>query len=429
MTELTVSLRKLHPKQREIAGYGAVRTILRAGRRSGKTTLASQIAVEGFLHARRVLYGTPVIDQIDRFWFEVKRALQEPIDAGVVYKHEGLHVIGPPSLRTKINVDGNVVSGEEMRIRAKTMWNADTARGDFGDLIILDEFQLMNEEVWDRVCAPMLLDHEGSEAWFIYTPPSLHSRSVTKARDPLHAARRFKEYQQRMRDGDSRYAAFHFTSHDNPHLSEMALAEIAQDMTSISYRQEILAEDLEDNPNALWRREWIELGREIKAPTLERIVVVVDPTGTRGGDECGIGAAGKRADQMYVLEDASLHGTPDEWAQAVVTLYHKLQANAVVAEANFGGDMVAHTIHTVDPDVPVKLVHASRGKQIRAEPVAAIYEQGRGHHVGKFPHLEDELVLWEPGMPSPNRLDWLVWAGTDLMLGERKRKVRSLRPR
>lgn len=429
MTELTVTLRKPHAKQQQIVSCGAVRAIIRAGRRSGKTTLASEIAVEAFLGGRRVLYGTPVIDQIDRFWFEVKRALQEPLGAGVLYKHEGLHVIGPPSLRTKLDVEGNVVSGEEMRIRAKTMWNADTARGDFGDVIILDEFQLMAEEVWDRVCAPMLLDHEGSEAWFIYTPPSLRGRSVTKARDPLHAAKRYVDYAQRAKEGDTRYAAFHFTSHDNPHLSEEALAEIAEDMSSISYRQEILAEDVLDNPNALWERDWIKRGRLTRHPPLDRIVIAVDPTGSTGGDECGIGGAGKRGDQLFVLEDASLHGTSDQWARAVVTLYHKLEADIVVAEANFGGDMVSNTIYTVDPDVPVKLVHASRGKQVRADPIAAIYEQGRAHHVGKFDLLEDELCLWEPGMPSPNRLDWLVWAGTELMLGKRKKKVKVRRPR
>jgi hypothetical protein len=423
MSDHNILLRRLHAKQKEIATCGAERIIIRAGRRSGKTTLASQLSIKHFGRGHRILYGTPVLDQVDRYWFEVKRALHDPINAGVLYKNDSMHIIGPPSIRTKIDVSGNVVSGEEMRIRAKTMYNADNARGDFGNVIILDEFQLMAEEVWDRVCAPMLLDNEGSIAIFIYTPPSLGSRAKSRAQDPMHAAKRFKEYQARMQDGDSRYAAFHFTSHDNPHLSQLGLAEISQDMTQISYRQEILAEDLDDNPNALWTRADIEANRVLRAPVLDRIVIGVDPSGSKEGDAIGIVGAGSADDHMYVLEDASLHGSPDQWARAVCTLYHKLEANEVVAEANFGGDMVASTIHMVDPDVPVKLVHASRGKQVRAEPIAAIYEQGRGHHVGAFGSLEDELCLWEPGMASPNRLDSLVWTGIELMLGKRKKKV------
>lgn len=427
MTDCNVTLRRLHPKQSQIFNSPARRKIIRAGRRGGKTTLASQIAVDGFLHGNRVLYGTPTIDQIDRFWFEVKRALHEPLSAGVLYKHEGLHVIGPPSLRTKIDVDGDVVSGEETRIRAKTMWNADNARGDYGDIIILDEWQLMNEEVWDRVCAPMLLDNPGGMVIFIYTPPSLSSRKKTKAKDPLHAAKRFKEYAARSQT-NARYGAFHFTSHDNPHLDKDSLEEITEDMTSISYRQEIMAEDLDDNPRALWRREWIDDGRVLAHRALDRIAIGVDPTGSAGGDACGIVGGGSKGREFFVLEDASLNGSPDVWARAVVTLYYKLEADIIVAESNFGGDMVDSTIKTVDDSVLVKLVHASRGKQVRAEPIAAIYEQGRGHHVGTFKALEDELALWEPGMASPNRLDALVWAGSELMLGKKKKQVKVWRP-
>ena len=186
-------------------------------------------------------------------------------------------------------------------------------------------------------------------------------------------------------------------------------------------RQELMAELLEDNPGALWKRTWLDAGRAVKAPDLARVVIAVDPTATTGGDECGIIGAGmalqERAPHLYVLEDASLHGSPDEWGRAVVTLYHKLKADHVVAEANNGGEMVSHVIQTVDRAVPVKLVHASRGKQTRAEPVSAIYEQGRGHHVGTFAQLEDEMCQWEPGAASPNRMDALVWAGSELVLG------------
>ena len=261
----------------------------------------------------------------------------------------------------------------------------------------------------------MLLDRNG-DAVFIYTPPSLRSRSVTKADDPMHAAKMFSEAK---RDETGRWAAFHFTSHDNPYISEAALEEITLDMTSMAYRQEILAEDIRDNPHALWKRGWIDYPTQ--APDLARIAVAVDPTASKGGDECGIVGGGLAYEDdrphLYMLDDASLHGSPDEWGRAAVTLYHKLGADILVAEKNNGGDMVEHVIKTVDDSVRVKLVHASRGKYVRAEPVSAVYEQGRGHHVGSFPLLEDELCQWEPGMDSPNRLDALVWLATELVLG------------
>ena len=185
-------------------------------------------------------------------------------------------------------------------------------------------------------------------------------------------------------------------------------------------RQELEAEILDDNPGALWKRDALDALRVLQHPDLARVVVAVDPAATsnEGSDETGIIGAGRGASDGhgYVLEDASLRDTPAEWARAAVTLYHKLKADRIVAEANQGGDMVAHTIHTVDPNVPVKLVHASRGKVARAEPVAALYEQSRVHHVGTFPDMEDQMCNWTQGDASPDRLDALVWALTELLL-------------
>lgn len=186
-------------------------------------------------------------------------------------------------------------------------------------------------------------------------------------------------------------------------------------------KQELYAEILDDNPAALWKRKNIDDHRALAAPNLARIAVAVDPQGSVITGETGIVGAGRAGNlsavpHFYVLEDASLSASPEGWGRAAVTLYHKLGADVLVAERNFGGDMVEATIRTIDPTVNVKVVTASRGKTARAEPIAALYEQGRGHHVGTFPLLEDELTQWEPGMDSPNRLDALVWAGTELML-------------
>jgi phage terminase large subunit-like protein len=152
-------------------------------------------------------------------------------------------------------------------------------------------------------------------------------------------------------------------------------------------------------------------------------VVGVDPAASSTGAETGIVVCGRGRDmvrgihQGYVLDDRTVQGSPDEWARAAVTAYHTHRADRIIAEANQGGEMVRQTLRTVDPRVPVTLVHASRGKQTRAEPVAALYEQAVVHHVGTFPALEDQLCTWVPGDPSPDRLDALVWALTELMLG------------
>ncbi|MEM8558372.1 MAG: terminase family protein [Bacteroidota bacterium] len=188
-------------------------------------------------------------------------------------------------------------------------------------------------------------------------------------------------------------------------------------------RQELHAELLTDNPGALWTHDLIDEHRcrVGDAPALRRVVVAVDPSG--GDDEVGIVVAGVGTDgHYYVTADRSLSGSPSAWGKAAVSAYDRAEADRVVAERNFGGDMVKHTLHTVRASLPVRMVTASRGKQRRAEPVAALYEQGRVHHVGAFSKLEDEMCEWDPDTCdwSPNRMDALVWALTDLLV---KRKL------
>jgi len=191
-------------------------------------------------------------------------------------------------------------------------------------------------------------------------------------------------------------------------------------------RQELDAEVLEDIPGALWSRAMIEAARIAKAPDMARIVVSIDPPITAGedSDECGISVCGRGVNgEAFVIEDMSERGlSPQQWARRAVMAYHKHGADRIVAEVNQGGDMVETVIRMIDANVPVRKVHATRGKYKRAEPVAALYEQGRVHHVGAFPQLEDQLCGYTvDGMAddsSPDRLDAMVWAMTDLMLGE-----------
>jgi hypothetical protein len=401
-TEIKLSGRK-HRIQQEFINCKAKRIIIRAGRRGGKTVGVANRAVKQFLAGRRVLYAAPTADQVGSFWATVTTILAELIRDKILYKNESEKYIELP--------------GTKQRIKAKTAWNADSLRGDYADELILDEFQLMNEDIWDMVGAPMLLDNNGN-AVFIYTPPSLHSRSVSKANNKMHAAKLFRSFQEKEKTDPERYRTFHFSSHENPYISKEALAEISKDMTSLSYRMEILAEDINEVPGALWTRKIIEEARVWTAPSLDRIVVAVDPSVTSTGDDAGIIVAGRCGDHGYVLADLTLQGSPLTWAKASVDAYNQYEADRIVAEANNGGDVIEAVIRQVDRNVPITLVHATRGKWTRAEPIAALYEQGRIHHVGNFPALEDEMCLWVPGDPSPNRMDALVWALTELMLGE-----------
>lgn len=198
-------------------------------------------------------------------------------------------------------------------------------------------------------------------------------------------------------------------------------------------RQELEGAILEDTPGALWTREQIDKLRRDKVPVdLTRIVVAIDPaaTATEESDETGLIVAGLGTDgNGYVLADKSSTYSPAAWGETAVQLFDERQADRIVGEVNNGGDMVGHTVQTAAQSLHAKgrrgsryvayvPVRASRGKLTRAEPIAALYEQGRVHHVGSFPDLEDQMATWMPGMPSPDRMDALVWALTDLMLNQ-----------
>lgn len=179
-------------------------------------------------------------------------------------------------------------------------------------------------------------------------------------------------------------------------------------------RQELAGEILDDNPDALWRREWIDRDRVTRLPEgveLSRVVVALDPSATTTGDEAGIVVVGKGSDKhFYIMADSSIQGSPNTWAKQAVAAYNFAKADVLVYESNQGGEMVAQVIESIDRRVNTRPVHASRGKVTRAEPVAARAEQGRIHHVGVFSQLEDELCEWTAGDPnSPNRLDAMVW--------------------
>ena len=237
--ELTVRLPRPHQKQINFRNSRAKRKVVCAGRRGGKTTGMAILAVEALLAGRRILEAAPLADQTDAFWHACCQALGEAITAGIVKKNETNRILELQSFPIQSTPPPNPNLLESLqievvprlpRIRCKTAHDADSLRGDYADILILDEYSLMDESAWSEVGAPMLLDNNG-DAVFIFTPQSLnHAHTL---------------YQRAVGDDTGRWEAFHFTSLDNPYLSREALAEITQDMTEQAYKQEILAEFLQ----------------------------------------------------------------------------------------------------------------------------------------------------------------------------------------
>lgn len=216
-------------------------------------------------------------------------------------------------------------------------------------------------------------------------------------------------------------------------LSPAALESLAKKYggTRIG-RQELQGEFLDDTPGAFWKRSQLDVLRvdDIAVPTLRRVVIAIDPAVTSGdnADETGIVAIGKGrpagadVDHGYLLEDRSGRYTPDEWGKIAIEMYRRHKADRVIAEINNGGDLVENVLRASDMSVSYKAVHASRGKAVRAEPVSALYEQSRVHHVGSFEKLEDQMTCFTSDVDrrklgfSPDRVDALVWGLTELLV-------------
>ena len=219
------------------------------------------------------------------------------------------------------------------------------------------------------------------------------------------------------------------TFENEANLAPKALAKLKEKYEGTRLgRQELHAEILDDTEGALWKRAWLDDSRVTDYPELERVVVAIDPSATKSAysDEVGMFVAGKGRDgHCYIFDDLSGVMSPHETCVAAINAYRLWPCDRIVAEANNGGDWIELGLRQIDRNVAYTKLHASRGKQARAEPVAALYEQHRVHHVGVFAAAEDELCTWEPnsGMASPNRLDAIVWAVTELMFKGRGIKL------
>jgi hypothetical protein len=315
--QLTINLHRPHSKQLAFKRSQAKRRVIVAGRRGGKTVGLADIAVEAMLKGRRVLEAAPTADQTIAFWDTVKAALAEPINAGVINKWETTRLV-------------EMKNGG--RIRAKTAHNADGLRGDYADLLILDEFADMDPSAWAQVGAPMLLDN-GGDAVFIGTP---------KRKNHLFAA-----YQRAISDTTGRWAAFHFTSHDNPYLDAEALDEITFDMTDEDYRQEILAEFL-DNEGAVFRNISANMTAPAASPRHHAghyLVVGVDWGKAQDYTAFSVGCVDCRCEVFrdrfnqidYTLQRGRLNGVFERWRPVVILAESNAMGEPIIEQLQADG--------------------------------------------------------------------------------------------
>lgn len=305
--------------------------------------------------------------------------------------------------------------------------NPEEFRGYSGGLAWLDEFAAWDypTECWENLIFGM---REGNPRIVITTTP----RPIQQLKDIIAM---------------KGVVVVGGSSHENaPNLSSRYVINVLDPKRGTRLgRQEIEGEILEDTPGALWKLADIERTRchSSDLPELERIVVGVDPQGTKsdpdddrtasdgsrkGRHETGVVVAAKgRNGRGYILADESLNGTPGEWGNRAVSAFDRWKADRIVGEINYGGEMVEHVIRTIRPNAPFSTVRASRGKVRRAEPIATLYERGMVSHVGSFPGLEDEQCSYTADTDeSPNRLDALVWAMTELFPNEAPVRVVDL---
>lgn len=298
-----------------------------------------------------------------------------------------------------------LVNGSEVMFRSAD--DPDRLRGPNIGWFWLDEAAMMGVDVWNIMLGR--LREAPGRAWLTTTPRGdnwIYDRWVRKALPG--------------------YAMIRSSSRDNPFLPPDFIANLESAYTSRFARQEIEGEFLLDVPGALWKRAELDAHRVQSARVFSRVVVGVDPKASAEADsETGIVVVGLGQDgRGYVIADYSIDGTPEQWAQRVAYAYETHSADRVIVEVNQGGDMVSSVLRATGVRLPIQTVRAARGKYTRAEPIAALYEQGKVVHVGVHSALEDQLCTWTPGDSSPDRLDALCWAAWALMLDGQSQRPR-----
>lgn len=378
--------------------------IVPCGRRWGKTKGAANGAIEMMIEGKKILWGDTISSNIDRYvdryfkpelikseirfnWSTQKKLLELPDFGGYI------------DFRSADRPEN---------------WEG------FGyDIIILNEagIILKNDYLYTNAVLPMLMDSPGSKLFAIGTPKGKETKEGKE--------HRYFSLYKRAKAKDPAFDLFQFSSYDNPFLNDDDVKELEDEMQRMNpamVQQEIYAQFVDGAAGELWDEVMIERQRIKVAPELKRITVNIDPaiSNTSTSDETGITVTGiDGSNNGYVLADESGKYSPDGWATIAVNLAEKWKADCIVAEKNQGGDMVQSVIRAKNNKVRIKLVTATKGKYVRAEPIYSLYEQGKVFHVGYLPKLEAQMCIFTSDLKnSPDRVDSLVWGLTELMLNK-----------
>ena len=309
--------------------------------------------------------------------------------------------------KNKTDMSWTFMNGSTLAVRGAE--DEESLKGVGLNRVAMDEMPRINPEAWNETIRARLTNTLG-DAMLSGTP-----------RGKNHFYKMIKKHRN-MAD----WKVFNYKTIEGENVTAKEIENARQSLTERQYREQFLG-SFEDVEGALWNQDMIDSLRvESAAVPFERIVIAIDPavTANADSDETGIIVAAKGSDgHFYVLKDVSGIYTPNEWATRAIEMFYMFGADMIIGEGNNGGDLVDENIHVHNRNLPVKIVHASRGKITRAEPISALYERGRAHHVGKFFELEEQMCFYSPqdkNADSPDRMDALVWAGKELMLPDKQ---------
>lgn len=379
--------------------------VVPAGRRFGKTKGVANGCIEWLLEGKKMLWGDTISGNIDRY---VERYFKPELNkSGIDFNWS--------TQKKVLSLD---MSGGYIDFRSAD--RPENWEGFGYDIIILNEagIILKNDYLYTNAVLPMLMDSPGSKLIAVGTPKGKETKEGKE--------HRYYSLYKRAKDNDPAFQLFQFSSYDNPFLSQTDVKDLEDEMKLMNpamVRQEIYGEFVEGAAGELWDEVIIERQRIKVAPELKRITVNIDPatSNTAESDETGITVTGiDSLGNGYVLDDESGKYSPEQWAAVAIKLKDKWNADCIVAEKNQGGDMVEAVIRSKDKNVRIKLVTATKGKFVRAEPIYSFYEQGRIFHVGYHHKLERQMCIFTSDVKnSPDRVDSLVWGFTELMFNEK----------
>ena len=370
--------------------------IVPKGRRFGATQGAMQAAIEWALEGEPVLWGDTINSNIDRYFERYgKPVLQR---SGIDYNFS--------SQQKKLTFPYSAGFIDFRSADRPENWEG------FGyKRLILNEagIILKNDYLYINAVLPMMMDYPESRLYAMGVP-----KGKVKKDGKEH---KFYTLYRSALNGEDGYRLLRYSSYDNPFLDAVTVKELEDEiskMNPVMVKQEIYGEFVDEVFDALWSPEIIK--HVDKLPEMQRVLVAIDPSASKGGDEVGIIVTGKSGNNYYVIADLSGNYSPGQWGSITANAVKTYNADAIIIETNQGGEMAEKVVRQYDPHTRIIKIHAVKAKQIRAEPIVSLYEQGLVHHVNGLHRLENEMLTWIPGSgKSPNRIDAAVYGVQDLI--------------